>query len=123
MRFALVAFLSGAALYAACVAAAALQASGASGLWWVAVAIVALCHAGAGLLTIDLRAAGRGAASLAAPAVSLGITGIVLIAALLLVLRFPMQLAQGTAMLLLGGCVMVAATVLAVAFSRRISSV
>lgn len=121
MIFALVAVLSGAALYAACVAAAALQAGGASALWWLAVVAVALCHAGSGLLAMNAPAAGQGIASATGSAVSLGITGIVLAAALLLVFRFPIRLPPGTAMLLLGACVVVGAMVLAVAYSRRIA--
>jgi len=121
MIFALVAVLSGAALYAACVAAVALQAGGASALWWLAVAAVALCHAGSGLLAMSARAAGQGFASATSPAISLGITGIVLAAALLLVFRFPIHVSQEAAMLLLGACVVVGAMVLAVAYSRRIA--
>jgi len=123
MGAALVALLWGAVLYLACVAALALHAGGASPLWWLAVAFVALCHAGSGFLTMG-RGLANAAASIAASAtgaaISLGITGIVSAAALLLVFRFPIELAPDTAGLLLGACVVAGATVVAVALSRRI---
>ena len=122
MGSALAALLSGAVLYVACVAALSLHVGGASSLWWCAVAAVALCHAGSGFLTMG-RGVASSVASVAASAtggaISLGITGIVSVVALLLVFRFPIHLSPGTAMLTLGACVGVGAIILAIAFSRR----
>jgi hypothetical protein len=118
MGFAVVALASGATLYVASVAAFSLHAGSASALWWLAVAAVALCHAGSGFLALR----GGGAASATGAAISLGITGIISVAALLLVFRFPIHLPKGAAMLLLGVCAVTGAGILAVAYLRRIFS-
>ena len=115
MGFGLVALASGATLYVAFVAAFSLHDGGASALWWLAVAAVALCHAASGFLTMGVG----GAASATGVTISLGITGIISVAALLLVFRFPIHLPKGAAILLLGVCVVTGAGIVAVAYLRR----
>jgi hypothetical protein len=117
MGFGLVALASGATLYAACVAALSLHAGGASALWWLAAAAVALCHAASGYLTMRIG----GAAAATGATISLGITGIISVAALLLVFRFPIHLPNGAAILLLSVCAMTGACLVTVAYLRRIS--
>jgi hypothetical protein len=60
-----------------------------------------------------------GAASATGVTISLGITGIISVAALLLVFRFPIHLTKGAAILLLGVCVVMGAGIVAVACLRR----
>lgn len=119
MAFALVAFGSGAAVYVGCVAVLSLQATGASSTWWLAVAVAAVCHAASGFLAMAGNRAATGAGYATEAVTSLGITGIVLVAALLLVYRFPIHLTPGVAKLVLAASLGTAASVLALAYLHR----
>jgi cobalamin synthase len=122
MAFALVAFGSGAAVYVACVAVFSLHAAGASSTWWLTVAVVAVCHAASGFLAMTgnrAAAAATGTGYATEAFISLGITGIVLVAALLLVYRFPIDLTPGAAKLVLAASIVTAASVLALAYLHR----
>jgi hypothetical protein len=114
MGLVLLGVASGAALYLACVAVVSLLAGGFSSAWWLGVVAVAACHQCSGFFSMR----GYGASTTRA-AVSLGITGIVLAAALFLVFYFPILLTSNVATALLGVCAAVSASVLALAYLRH----
>lgn len=119
MNLAVLAFLSGGLLFLTSTAVVALQLNGiTSKLWWIALAAVALCHAGMGFLAMRGDEAfargqrGTGAFCLAA---SLAITAAASVAAALAAIWFPIALSPGVAFVLIAASISVGGVVLAAA--------
>jgi hypothetical protein len=114
------ALVSGGLLYIAIAAVGAMQASGdVSGLAWLGVAAVALCHAVQGYLVIGDHAESRSGGAILFRAVASALTtALVLAAALTAVSFFPLRLAPSSAFVLVVLSVLASAVALTLTAGR-----